>query len=143
MTFPCVNPIQLGPSPFKLSPQALYTTQWCRTKSRSKKIYHWRFIHRWKRMCGTFQKQLTKKYGTGIFWRKVQKSDFCAFLAPFSGFGSFLQLFLLFLVKNQQTRKENTNIRHAVQPWGIFLTCRAQKEPFCLKWRLTGRKASK
>ena len=37
-----------------------------------KNIYHWQFIHRWKRLYHRFQKQLTKKYGTGVFLRKVQ-----------------------------------------------------------------------
>ena len=84
------------------------------------KIWHWDLL----------EKSAKKRFlciSGSLFW-------FWLFPATF---------FLLFLVINQQTREENTNIRHAVQPWGILLTCRAQKEPFCLKWRLTGRKASK
>ena len=57
-----------------------HLTQWCRTKSRSKKTYHWRFIHRSNRLCGTIQKQLTKKYGTGIFWHPGKIWHFWCFL---------------------------------------------------------------
>ena len=73
------------------------STQWCRTKSRSNKIYHWRFIHRWKRLCGTFQKQLTKKYGTGIFWNPGKIWHFWCFLAFFGVFGCHFHSAVLFL----------------------------------------------
>ena len=70
--------------------------QWCRTKSRSNKIYHWRFIHRLKRLCGTFQKQLTKKYGTGIFWNPGKIWHFWCFLAFFGVFGCHFHSAVLF-----------------------------------------------
>ena len=70
--------------------------QWCRTKSRSKKTYHWRFIHHLKRLCGTFRKQLTKKYGTGIFWNPGKIWHFWCFLAFFGVFGCHFHSAVLF-----------------------------------------------
>ena len=70
--------------------------QWCRTKPRSKKTYHWRFIHHLKRLCGTFRKQLTKKYGTGIFWNPGKIWHFWCFLAFFGVFGCHFHSAVLF-----------------------------------------------
>ena len=51
--------------------------QWCRTKFRSKKIYHWQILHHWIGLGDIFRKQLTKKSGTGGFWRKTLKWNLC------------------------------------------------------------------
>ena len=71
-------------------------SQWCRTKSRSKKTYHWRYILRSNRLCGTIQKQLTKKYGTGIFWHPGKIWHFWSFLAFFGVFGCHFHSAVLF-----------------------------------------------
>ena len=44
--------------------------QWWRMKFRWNKIYHWRFLHRWKGLGNHFQNQLTKKVAAGGFLRK-------------------------------------------------------------------------
>ena len=77
----------------------------------------------------------------GSFGEKCKKAIFVHFWLPFLVLALSCNFFLLlFLVKNQQTRKENTNIRHAVPPWGILLTCRAQKSQFASNGGSLGEK---
>ena len=97
----------------------------------------------WNVCAVRFGNSWRKNMALGSFGEKCKKAIFVHFWLPFLVLALSCNFFLLFLVIYQQTREENTNIRHAVPPWGILLTCRAQKEPICLKWRLTGRKASK
>ena len=78
----------------------------------------------------------------GLLKKSAKKQFLCIFDALF-WFWHILPTRLLFLVINQQMEVENIYIRHVVPPWGILMTFWAQKGPFCLKRRLTGRKATK
>ena len=53
-------------------------SQWWRTKFRWNKIYHWRFLHRWKGLGKRFRNQLTKKSAVGGFLRKRRNCIFCS-----------------------------------------------------------------